>query len=104
MSGYYTWDEVERELFTPEEIEANHLAAEKLVTALQARRLADVRRRRGLTQTQIAERMGITQRRVSAIEHGEEQATRTTLTAYIEALGGRLRLIAEFDNELFVVG
>lgn len=104
MSDYYTWDEVERELFTPEEIDANHLAAEKLVAALQAKRLAEVRLRRGLTQSQIAERMGITQRRVSAIEHGEEQATRTTLAAYVEALGGRLRLIAEFDNELIVVG
>lgn len=44
MSGYHTWDEVECELFTPAEIDANHLAAEKLVTALQAERLAEVRR------------------------------------------------------------
>jgi transcriptional regulator with XRE-family HTH domain len=71
---------------------------------LQAKRLAEVRRRRGLTQSQIAERMGVSQRRVSAIEHGEEQATRTTLAAYVQAFGGRLRLIAEFDDELIVVG
>ena len=104
MTGSYSWDDVERELFTPAEIESNHLAAERLVAAVQAKRLVEVRHRRGLTQSQIAARMGVTQRRVSAIEHGEEQATRTTLAAYVEALGGRLRLVAEFENELVVVG
>lgn len=43
--------------------------------------------------------MGVSQRRVSAIEHGAEQATRTILAAYVAALGGRLRLIAEFEDE-----
>jgi hypothetical protein len=38
-------------------------------------------------------------RRVSAIEHGAEQATRATLAAYVAALGGRLRLVAEFEDE-----
>lgn len=104
MTGFYSWDDVEHELFTPEEIEANHRAAEKLVAAIHAERLAEVRRRRGFTQSQLAERMGVTQRRVSAIEHGEEQATRTTLSAYIEALGGKLRLVADFDDECVVVG
>jgi len=48
--------------------------------------------------------MGVSQRRVSAIEHGEEQATRTTLAAYVTALGGRLRLVAEFEDESLALG
>ncbi|HEU5418275.1 MAG TPA: hypothetical protein VFV41_11355 [Streptosporangiaceae bacterium] len=31
--------------------------------------------------------------------HAKAQATRTTLAAYVTALGGRLRLIAEFEDE-----
>ena len=57
-----------------------------------------------MTQTEVARQMGVSQRRVSAIEHGEEQAKRTTLAAYVAALGGRLRLVAEFDDESLALG
>jgi transcriptional regulator with XRE-family HTH domain len=57
-----------------------------------------------MTQTAVAREMGVSQRRVSAIEHGEEQATRATLAAYVAALGGRLRLVAEFDDESLALG
>jgi transcriptional regulator with XRE-family HTH domain len=36
------------------------------------RRIADVRRGRGLTQAQLAERMGISERRVQYVEGGEK--------------------------------
>jgi transcriptional regulator with XRE-family HTH domain len=50
-----------------------------------------MRRRLGITQAQVAARMGITQGRVSAIEHAQPATTELrTLAAYIEALGGRL--------------
>jgi hypothetical protein len=38
------------------------------------------------------------------VEHGEEQATRATLAAYVAALDGRLRLVAEFDDESLALG
>ena len=69
-----------------------------------AHRLAEIRKRRRLTQTQVARQMGVSQRLVSAIEHGEEQATRATLAAYVAALGGRLRLVAEFEDESVALG
>jgi transcriptional regulator with XRE-family HTH domain len=69
-----------------------------------ADRLAEIRKRRGLTQTEVADRMGVSQRRVAAIEHGAEQATRTTLAAYVAELGGRLRLVAEFEDESLALG
>jgi hypothetical protein len=44
--------------------------------------------------------MGVTQGRVSAIEHAKPGATELrTLAAYVEALGGRLEIIADFGDE-----
>jgi hypothetical protein len=44
--------------------------------------------------------MGVRQERVSAIERAQPGATEVrTLAAYIEALGGRLQITAEFGGE-----
>ena len=61
-------------------------------------RLADMRKRRGLTQDQIATRMGVTVARISQIEHGDV-STQDVLNRYITALGGTLKLIADFGDE-----
>lgn len=61
-------------------------------------RLADMRKRRGLTQEQVATRMGITTGRVSQIESGDV-STQDVLNRYINALGGTLKLIADFGDE-----
>jgi DNA-binding XRE family transcriptional regulator len=66
-------------------------------------RLAEIRRRRGLTQAQVASRMGVGKSRVSQIERGNV-STREVLDRYIEALGGRLSLMADFGDELLRVG
>ncbi|BCJ74262.1 hypothetical protein CS0771_38060 [Catellatospora sp. IY07-71] len=61
-------------------------------------RLAEMRKRRGLTQEQVAERMGVSVARISQIEKGDV-ATRDVLSRYIDAMGGTLRLIADFGDE-----
>jgi DNA-binding XRE family transcriptional regulator len=66
-------------------------------------RLAEIRRRRGFTQAQVAARMGVGKSRVSQIETGKV-STRDVLDRYIEALGGRLSLMADFGDELLCVG
>lgn len=66
-------------------------------------RLAEIRRRRGLTQAQVANSMGVGKSRISQIEKGNV-ATREVLDRYIEALGGRLSLMADFGDELLRVG
>jgi DNA-binding XRE family transcriptional regulator len=104
VSSYYNWDEVQRELLTDEQIAESEQRAQRLLAQVYAYRLAEIRKRRGLTQTDVAQRMGVSQRRVSAIEHGAEQATRATLAAYVAALGGRLRLVAEFEDESLALG
>ena len=73
---------------------------EQLRAEQRAVRLAEMRRRLGITQTQVAARMGITQGRVSAIEHAKPGTTELrTLAAYVEALGGRLEIIADFGDQ-----
>jgi phage shock protein A/DNA-binding XRE family transcriptional regulator len=74
--------------------------AAALVARNRARTLAELRTRLGLTQAEVAQRMGVRQERVSAIERAQPGATGIrTLAAYIEALGGRLQILAEFGRE-----
>ena len=48
--------------------------------------------------------MGVAQPRVSAIEHGKLAHTELgTLAAYVDALGGKLRIVADFDDRSIVV-
>jgi uncharacterized protein len=53
-----------------------------------------VRRRRGLTQADLARRAGTSQPVVSAYEHGRRDPTYETLRRLVEAGGERLRLDA----------
>jgi DNA-binding XRE family transcriptional regulator len=80
--------------------------AERRSKALMARqsghRLAEERKRHGLTQAQLAEVMGITPGRVSQIERGEV-STLDPIVRYVEALGGRLDLVANFDDHTVTV-
>jgi transcriptional regulator with XRE-family HTH domain len=61
-------------------------------------RLAEMRKRRGLTQEQVAARMGVSVARVSQIEGGDV-STQDVLNRFITALGGTLKLIADFGDE-----
>jgi len=83
-----------------EEFEAGK---EQMLAEARGWRLAEIRRRRGLTQAQVAERMGVGKSRVSQIERGRV-STREVLDRYVAALGGRLSLMADFGDELLRVG
>jgi ribosome-binding protein aMBF1 (putative translation factor) len=61
--------------------------------------LAAVRQARGMTQVELAERMGRTQGNVSRIEHGEDLYL-STLREFVESLGGRLELNAVFEDQV----
>ncbi len=65
---------------------------------LGAARLSELRKERGLSQTELAARLGVTQKRVSAIERAED-LNLSTLERYVAALGGRLHAGIEFDDE-----
>jgi len=98
---HYSRDEFLGEFFPSPEDKAEIAAGmEQLRAEQRAWRLAEMRRRLGITQAEVAERMGVTQGRVSAIEHAKSGATELrTLASYVEALGGRLEIIADFGDE-----
>ena len=65
-------------------------------------RLADVRRRRGLSQAAIAEALEVSQPNVSRIEQ-EDDVYLSTLARYVGALGGHLEVLAVFPEETITV-
>src|SRR5258708_927398 len=84
------WETLERELHaagvSPEEIEAGARAL-----------LAQARKQLSLAQRDIAATMGVSIARISQIEHGEV-ASFEVIARYVEALGGRLDLVADFGD------
>ncbi|MDX3281768.1 helix-turn-helix domain-containing protein [Streptomyces scabiei] len=78
--------------------------AHTMLVEARAWRLADMRQERGITQAQVAERMGVTKGRVSQIESRQVSGT-DVVARYVEALGGNLVMVAVFgDGELRKVG
>jgi transcriptional regulator with XRE-family HTH domain len=61
--------------------------------------LGELRRKLDLTQAVVADRLDVTQENVSHIERGEADVRLSTLSRYVEALGGRLEVRATFPGE-----
>ncbi len=79
-------------------------ATKDLAEQVHAHRLADVRKKQAVRQVDLAERMHVSQARVSKIERGDLTHTELgTLTAYVEALAGTLRVVADFGTETITV-
>jgi transcriptional regulator with XRE-family HTH domain len=71
----------------------------EMLDEVRAYRLAEVRKAQGETQEALAKLMDVSQVRVSQIENGEIGRTEVgTLRSYVEALGGRLRIVAEIGD------
>ena len=64
--------------------------------------LRELRRAHKLTQAKIAETLGIGQDQVSRLEQRSDLLL-STLRGYVEALGGRLTIVAEFPHQKPVV-
>jgi DNA-binding XRE family transcriptional regulator len=74
-----------------------------LITQVRAHRLAEIRKRRGLTQHDVAAAMGVTVGRISQIESGDISGI-DVLDRYITAIGGLMEIVANFGDEQFKVG
>lgn len=98
MTGHVKWSDVRAERVARAGGEAAVAAAtEELAAQLIGRRLAELRRARGFTQAQVAERMGVTKGRVSQIERGKISG-QDVLARYAVALGGRLHQAISFED------
>lgn len=74
-------------------------------TSVRAHRLSEIRDAYGLNQNAVAERLGISQSRVSRIERCDlDHAQVATLRAFIQALGGELEVTAKFGDERICIG
>jgi DNA-binding XRE family transcriptional regulator len=83
-----TWDSLER-------VQRRAAVREEIVAAVSGAQLADLRRQAGLTQAQLAAATGLTQARISQIEHGKDV---DTLRAYVTDLGGQVEIIARLGT------
>jgi hypothetical protein len=81
--------------FTPEE--RAKVAARTAELIAEELTLRDLRQAQHLTQERIAELMGVEQENVSRLERRADLLL-STLSSYVAAMGGKLRLIAEFPN------
>ncbi len=81
--------------FTPQE--RAKVAARTAELIEEELTLRDLRQARHLTQERMAELMGVEQENVSRLERRADLLL-STLSSYVAAMGGKLRLIAEFPN------
>lgn len=66
---------------------------QRMLAEVRAYRLRELREAAGLTQAELAKRIGVGQRQVSKIEHGDlDNAKIGTIRRYLEAVGGDLSI------------
>lgn len=87
MAGHRPWSEIDNRM-TPEQLKrSDDLYQEKRLGLL----IADLRKHSGLTQTELAERLGIGQSTISQMESSDDMHL-TTLKKIVSELGGEIVL------------
>ena len=105
---YVTWRDVKakaRALDPRSDIERGVAAAtarERREAYVRGHQLAEMRKAAGLTQAELAENLGISQARISKIEHGEVSGIEL-VRAYVAALGGTVDVIATLGDRTWKV-
>lgn len=75
----------------------NAIEAEAIRLHAEYQTLQELRKAKELTQTQVAETLGIRQATVAQMEKRSDLLL-STLRGYVEAMGGRLRLTVDFPD------
>lgn len=89
-----------KELLDAMPVERRDKVERRVRATIAAMPLDELRRARQMTQTKLAETLGVNQGEVSKIEHRTDLYL-STLSEYVEALGGTLEIRAVFpDNEV----
>jgi DNA-binding XRE family transcriptional regulator len=100
--SWTNWEDVRARRGVDEERVAELVA--NLRAEMRAAQLSDLRKAVSMTQAELAEAIGIGQRRVSKIEHGDfEHSQLSTVRAYVEALGGTVEVVASFGDQKLVL-
>lgn len=77
--------------------EAQARAAARAEAMLLEMQLQELRKARNVTQVDLARAMNVEQAAISKLERRDDMYV-STLRAYIEALGGELKLVASFPD------
>ncbi len=93
MSGHKPWSELTKD-FTPERRRRIDEMTNKMIAEMP---LHELRRARALTQQDLAKSLNVNQPAVSKMEQRTD-AYISSLRSYIEAVGGKLRITAEFPE------
>lgn len=97
-----TWREIRADAIAQGRLDPTRAdaARKEMHDAVQAQCLADIRKSRGhARQADVAAAMGVSQARVSKLESGDLSHTELgTLQSYVAALGGNLRIVADFGE------
>jgi DNA-binding XRE family transcriptional regulator len=86
--------------FTPKQRAAIQARAQSLIE--EELTLRALRQAHDLTQERMAELLGVKQENISRMERRTDLLL-STMASYIEAMGGKLKLVAEFPNRTPVV-
>ncbi|MFF4773754.1 helix-turn-helix domain-containing protein [Microtetraspora fusca] len=104
MSEFVRWSdtkakirEIDPDWDSPERVAGREAGREQLRAELRGAQLAEMRKRLGVSQKLLAARMGISQARVSQIEHGQVGGM-DVVRSYVVALGGTLEVVADFGD------
>ena len=99
MSSYPKWTDVRDDLVAQaggeEQVTRAH---QRNQAVIDGHRLAERRKALGLTQADLAERMGVTKSRISQVERGDV-STLEAISRYVQALGGEIQISAVFGDD-----
>lgn len=98
MSGHTKWSEIRNQRPRTPEQEAE--IAEEVRAILRENALMQLRRRREITQQELAAALGVSQVNISRIEH-EDEPQLSTMRRFVEALGGELIVQVRIGDETF---
>ena len=81
------WEDVRKELFTPEEIAESDNRVSIILSIIQARR------EKNLTQAQLEKLSGVKQSAIARLESGSQMPSLATLTKLLVPLGKKLAIV-----------
>jgi DNA-binding XRE family transcriptional regulator len=82
---------------SPDRVTRRAAMREQMLASVSGTQLADIRKQLGMTQAQLAAATGLSQARISQIEHGKATSLET-LRTYVAGLGGHLDVVARIGN------
>lgn len=101
MSGHHPWKALQAAIDADPERRERVELEKRLMCDVHT--LTELRQARGATQEALASAWETSQDNVSRVEHERDEYL-STLRTYIEALGGRLELLAVFPDQTIKLG